>query len=93
MAEQVEIEQMIKEIESPVVISSETPSPVPGSNLIMKDGEMPVFEDRITFNQYEAIAYRNPEMIGWMAIDMDKMHRNCELLQKGDVQLQWKQYK
>ena len=63
------------------------------SQKIEGDGEMPVFEDRITLQQYEAIAYRNPEIVGWMGIDMEKMHRNCEMVQKGEVQLQWKGYK
>ena len=70
---------MIKEIESPVLIQSNDGSPNT-INGFGDQGEILIQEDRITLVQYEAIAYRNPEIIGWMAIDMEKMHRNCDLM-------------
>ena len=69
-----EIDQMIKEIESPVILSNHSSSP----ERLAEDSL-----DRITYSQYEAIVYRNPEIVGWLAIDMEKMHRNCAFLRKG----------
>ena len=46
------------------------------------DGPLNDDDQKITLSQYQALCFRNPEIITCLSIDMDQMHRNAKILKQ-----------